>query len=134
GRSVGGRVNRPGNGASRLSHPVEPTSSRAAEGHGGVPNNANLGPPLHPESKSSACSYPLPTREPGELGGASPSVVYGRQAREGDEPQAALASFEQSDEVVVPEKSVKTRVTPVESMEGRTEAKGKSAARNARPA
>jgi hypothetical protein len=61
-------------------------------------------------------------------------VVYGRQAREGDEPQAALESSEQSDEVVVPEKSAKTRVTPVESMEGRTEAKGKSAARNAHPA
>ncbi len=38
---------------------------------------------------------------------------------------------QKSDEVVVPKKSAKTRATPVETMEGRTEAKGKSAARNA---
>jgi group II intron reverse transcriptase/maturase len=56
-------------------------------------------------------------------------MVPGRQAREG-KPQSA-ASVEKSDEVVVPEKSAKTRVTPVELMEGRTEAKGKSDARNA---
>jgi len=56
-------------------------------------------------------------------------MVAGRQAREG-KPQSA-ASVEKSDEVVVPEKSAKTRVTPVESMEGRTEAKGKSDARDA---
>lgn len=56
-------------------------------------------------------------------------MVSGRPAREG-KPQSA-ASVEKSDEVVVPEKSTKTRVTPVEPMEGRTEAKGKSDARNA---
>jgi group II intron reverse transcriptase/maturase len=56
-------------------------------------------------------------------------MVTGRPAREG-KPQSA-ASVEKSDEVVVPKKSVKTRVTPVEPAEGRTEAKGKSDARNA---
>jgi len=56
-------------------------------------------------------------------------MVSGRPAREG-KPQSA-ASVEKSDEVVVPEKSAKSRVTPVESMEGRTEAQGKSDARNA---
>jgi group II intron reverse transcriptase/maturase len=56
-------------------------------------------------------------------------MVSGRQAREG-RPQSA-ASVEKSDEVVVPEKSAKTRVTPVEPMEGRTEAKGKPDARDA---
>ncbi len=56
-------------------------------------------------------------------------MVSGRPAQEG-KPQSG-ASVEKSDEVVVPEKSAKTGVTPVESMEGRTEAKGKSVARNA---
>jgi hypothetical protein len=58
-------------------------------------------------------------------------MVTGRPAQEGDEPQAGTSNVEKSDEVVVPKKSAKTRVTPVESMEGRTEAEGKSAARNA---
>lgn len=127
-------MSRPGDRASRLAHPVESTRSLAAEDHGGVPDNANLGPPLRPESESSACSHPLPAREPGELGGASPPMVDGRQRREGDEPQAAQCASEQSDEVVVPKKSAKTRVTPVERMEGRAKAEGKSAARNAHPA
>lgn len=48
-------------------------------------------------------------------------------------PQAADKAFEESDAVIVPKKSAKTRVTPVESMEERTKAKGKSAARNAPP-
>jgi RNA-directed DNA polymerase len=126
-------VSRPGDGASRRAHPVEPMRSRAAEGHGGVPNNANLGPPLHPESESSACSHPLPAREPGELGGAAPSVVDGRQRREGDEPYAAQDASEQSDGAVVPENPAKTWVTPVELGEERAPAKGKSATRNASP-
>ncbi|HSD72377.1 MAG TPA: group II intron reverse transcriptase/maturase [Thermoanaerobaculia bacterium] len=45
-------------------------------------------------------------------------------------PQSAETSSEESDEGVVPKKSAKTWVTPVESMEGRPEAKGKPAARN----
>jgi len=56
-------------------------------------------------------------------------MVSGRPAQEG-KPQSG-ASVEKSDEVVVPEKSAKTWVTPVEPAEGRTEAKGKSVARNA---
>ena len=40
---------------------------------------------------------------------------------------------EESDEDVVPKKASKTRVTPVESPEERTEAKGKSVSRNAPP-
>jgi group II intron reverse transcriptase/maturase len=57
-------------------------------------------------------------------------MVSGEPAQQGLEPQSG-ASIEKSDEVVVPEKSAKTWVTPVESMEGRTEAKRKSAASNA---
>jgi group II intron reverse transcriptase/maturase len=60
-------------------------------------------------------------------------VVDDRQLREGQEPQAAAKADEESDEGVVPKKSTKTWVTPVEPMEGRPEAKGKSAARNASP-
>ena len=71
--------------------------------------------------------------EPGDLEGASASVVDARQLREGSEPQAAAKTFEESDEAIVPKKPVKTRVTPVEQVEGRVEAEGKSAARNAYP-
>ena len=60
-------------------------------------------------------------------------MVDARQPREGSKPQAAVKRFEESDEAVVPKKPVKTRVTPVEQVEGRAEAKGKSAARNAHP-
>jgi group II intron reverse transcriptase/maturase len=58
-------------------------------------------------------------------------MVSGEPAQEGDEPQAEAIIVEKSDEVVVPKKLAKTWVTPVESVEGRTEAKGKSAAENA---
>jgi group II intron reverse transcriptase/maturase len=61
-------------------------------------------------------------------------VVDGEQAREGESRKPVPQSSEESDEVMVPEKSPKTWVTPVEEMEGRTEAEGKSAARNASPA
>ncbi|MBK8256218.1 MAG: group II intron reverse transcriptase/maturase [Polyangiaceae bacterium] len=40
-------------------------------------------------------------------------------------------TFEKSDEAIVPAKSAKMRVMPFESMEGKAEAKGNSAARNA---
>jgi RNA-directed DNA polymerase len=72
----------------------------------------------------------LPAREPGDLGGASPSVVDGRQRREGESRNPQQTS-EKSDAGMVPEKSAKTRVTPVESMEGRAAAEGKSIVRNA---
>ena len=70
-------------------------------------------------------------REPGDLGGASLLIVGGRQRREGDKPQSAQCASEKSDAVVVPKKPAKTRVTPVETVEERTAAEGKSAARNA---
>lgn len=69
----------------------------------------------------------------GDLGGASPPVVGGRQLGEGSEPQALVVTSEKSDAVVVPGKSAKTWVTPVEAMEGRTKAKGILAGRNAPP-
>jgi group II intron reverse transcriptase/maturase len=44
-----------------------------------------------------------------------------------------VVNFERSDEAIVLKKSTKTRVTPVEPMEGRAEAKGQSVAGNALP-
>ena len=61
-------------------------------------------------------------------------MVRSRQRREGDEPQSVQYASEKSDEGMVLRKPAKTRVTPVESVEGRPEAEGKSAARNACPA
>jgi group II intron reverse transcriptase/maturase len=89
---------------------------------------------LPPESVEFGTLRELPAREPGDLEGASPSMVDGRQPREGDEPQSAEQGFEESDAAIVPKKPAKTRVTPVESVEGRAKAEWKSAARNALPA
>lgn len=58
-------------------------------------------------------------------------TVNDRHPREGKEPQSVGPNSEESDAGMVPKKSAKTRVTPVESMEGRPTAEGKSALRNA---
>ena len=64
-------------------------------------------------------------------------MVGGRKAREGDEPQAVEAqaskpqASEESDALIVPEKSANSRVTPEESMEGRGAAEGNLAQGNA---
>ena len=121
----------PGDRAPKRPRTVEPTLSPSAEGHGAGPKNSDEDPSLHPGSWSSARSHMLSAREPGDLGGASSSVVDDRQRREGDKPQSVQHASEKSDAVVVPKKSAKTWVTPVESMEGRVAAEGKSAARNA---
>jgi len=91
-------------------------------------------PSLFPGSEEFGTLRELPAREPGDLDGASLPMVGNRQPREGDEPQAAERAVEESDEAIVPKKLAKTRVTPVESVEGRAEAEGKSAARDALPA
>ena len=119
----------PGDRASKRRSSGEPTQSNDAEGHGRGPIRVDVDTCQSPGSKSSARTHQASAREPGDLDEARPVMVSGRPAREG-KPQSA-ASVEKSDEVIVPEKSAKTRVTPVEQMEGRTEAKGKSAARNA---
>jgi group II intron reverse transcriptase/maturase len=58
-------------------------------------------------------------------------VVDEGQPREDEESNAVERVVEKSDAGMVPKKSAKTWVTPVESMEGRAAAKGRSAARNA---
>ena len=124
----------PGDRATKRTTKVEPTLSTKAEGHGASPKRADVGSSLHPGSKGSARSDMLPAREPGDLGGASSSMVDGRQRREGPAPQSAQYAFEKSDAGMVPKKSAKTRVTPVESAEGKAAAEGKSTARNVSPA
>lgn len=124
--------------AGRLSSEImkqgTPTLSAYAEGQGTDPTRADVDLVCPRSGESSARSQMSPAREPGALEEASPSMVDGRQSREGDKPRAVVQCFEKSDEVIVPRKSAKTWVTPVESMEERTEAKRKSTARNASPA
>ena len=124
-------MSEPGNRASKDDSSGKQTRSHAAECHGDGPKKVDLDRSLPPGSKSSARSQTSSVREPGDLDGASPSMVDGRQGREGQRPQSAAVAVEESDAGMVPKKSAKTWVTPVESMEGRAAAKGKSVARNA---
>lgn len=109
----------------------ESTPFPLADDHGDDPRNVDLDLSLLPGSKRSASSHMPQAREPGDLESASPSMVDDRQPREGMEPYAVEQAFEESDAGVVPRKSAKTWVTPVESMEGRPKAEGRSAHRNA---
>src|SRR5688572_10631223 len=110
----------------------EPTPLTPAEGHEADPRKVDLDPSFPPRSeKSSARSQVSLAREPGDLDGASSPMVDDRRRREGEKPQAAGYAVEESDEGIVPKKSSKTWVTPVEAVEGRPEAKRKPAARNA---
>jgi RNA-directed DNA polymerase len=126
-------VSGPGDRAPKSCSTRESTCSHATEDHGVAPTRVDVVPTLSPESKEFGTFRKLPAREPGDLEGASPPMVGGRQPREGDEPRAAEQAFEESDAVIVPKKSAKTWVTPVELAEGRTKAEGKSVARNALP-
>jgi RNA-directed DNA polymerase len=125
-------VGEPGDRASKRRCSGEPTQSDHADGHGGVPNNVDLEPPLLPGSKSSARSHRSHAREPGDLEGAGTSMVDGRHRREG-KSRNPQQSFEESDARTVPtcKKSANSRVTPEESMEGKRAANGKLAPRNA---
>ena len=121
----------PGDGAPKTTCSDEPTPSLEAEGQGASPTRVDVVTSLVPGSDEFGTLTKSAAREPGDLDVASPPMVDGRQPREGDEPQAAGQTVEESDEGMVPKKSAKTWVTPVESAEGRPEAKGKSAARDA---
>jgi group II intron reverse transcriptase/maturase len=85
-----------------------------------------------PESKSTARSHMSSAREPGDLDGAWQVMVTAEHPREGEGQEPGRRAMEESDALVVPKKSAKTRVTPVESMEGRGAAKEKLASGNAR--
>jgi len=124
-------VSGPGDRAPKRLYWREPTRSSFAEGHGGGPNPVDKDLPLPPGSKTSARSYTPHARESGDLEGAARPMVGSGQPREGAKPQSVDTYDEESDVGMVPKKSAKTRVTPVESVEGRPAAKGKSASRNA---
>lgn len=99
----------------------------------GTTDSVDLVASARPESESSARSHMPSVREPGDLEGASSrDMAAGRQPREGRIRKPRSQTLEESDEPIVPMKSAKTRVTPVESMEGRGEAKGKLVSRNVR--
>lgn len=122
----------PGDRASKPASSRKPTPSHSADGHDVSPTIVDVALTFPPRSKEFGKLRESPAREPGDLDGASPSMVGGRQAREG-ESRNPLQAVEKSDASIVPKKSAKTRVTPVEPMEGRVAAKGKSTARNASP-
>lgn len=94
------------------------------------PHNASLDAAVPTGSEISARLHMPYARESGDLAGASPHVVGGRQSREGDEPQAVAHASEESRALVVPEKPANSEVTPEESVEGRGAANGKRAERN----
>ena len=121
----------PGDRASKRFYSEKPTPSVMADGHGAGPNNADLDQAISRGLRSSASSDMSLAQELGDLGGASLLTVGAWQPREGVDPQSAERASEESDAIVVPEKSTKTRVTPVEPMEERVAAKGKSSSRNA---
>jgi group II intron reverse transcriptase/maturase len=83
-----------------------------------------------PGSKASARSHTPSAWKPGDLDEAS-SRTSERQPRKGRR-RNPRHHVEESDALVVPKKSANSRVTPEESMEGRSAAKGKLASRNAR--
>ena len=121
----------PGDAAPKSVYAKKPMPSVLAEGHDDDPTRVDADRSFLAGSLNSARSHMSPAREPGDLEDASPQMVHGRQSEEGDEPQSPAHVSEESDASMVPKKSAKTRVTPVESMEGRVAAEGKSTARNA---
>jgi RNA-directed DNA polymerase len=95
------------------------------------PNKSSLDAKHRTGSETSASQHLPSVRESGDLEVASPRMVRDRQTREGDEPQSAEHVLEESDSLVVPEKSANSRVMPEESMEERSGTNGKPAKGNA---
>jgi group II intron reverse transcriptase/maturase len=123
----------PGDRAPKLPDLGKSTQSYLEEDHGVPSIRVDVAATLPPESKEFGTLRKSPAREPGALGVAAP-MVGDEQPREDDKSQAVVENAEKSDAGIVPEKLTKTRVTPVEPVEGRAAAKGKVAARNAYPA
>lgn len=126
-------MNGPGDRAPKHCSLKEPMPSFWAEGHVSPLTNAEQVDAILPGSKNSARHEMSCAQESGDLSGASESNRDSRHTWEGHKPQSRVVAAEESDEVIVPKKPVKTRVTPVELVEGRAEAKGKFAVRNALP-
>ena len=92
----------PGDRAPKTCSSRESTQSHFAEDHGVAPIRVDVALTLPSESVEFGTLRELPAREPGDLKGASPPVVGGRQLREGPKPQSAVSALEESDEVIVP--------------------------------
>lgn len=121
----------PGDRAPKHYSSREPTRYIDGEGQAEPPTSVDVARAVPPGSYEFGTSGMPLAREPGGLTDASPPMVGGRRPREGHKPQSAESTSEESDAVVVPEISAKMRVTPFESMEERTAAKGKAVARHA---
>lgn len=124
-------MNGPGDRASKISHKEEPTPSHQVEGHAETTKNVSWVAAVLPGSESSARSHTPTAREPGDLGGAAPATMAGRQPREGESHTLRSQASEESDARVVPRKPGNLRVTPRDSVEGRGAANGKPASRDA---
>ena len=123
----------PGDRAPKLTKLGKSTPSWSVEDHDATPTRVDVADRVSPGVDGARHAQKVTAREPGDLDGVSPSMVDGRQARQGESHNPSQA-VEESDAVVVPKKLTKTWVTPVEPVEGRASAEGKSAARNALPA
>lgn len=126
-------MNGPGDRAPKHLSSKEPMPSSLAEGYVAPPNNADLVNAILPGSESSARHEMSCAQESGDLSGDLVTRLDTEHTQEGHKPQSGVVTAEESDEAIVPRKPAKTRVTPVELVEGRAEAKGKSAVRNALP-
>lgn len=110
----------------RESHNEKADAFPSAEGNTDTPANLDEGRSASPESKSSARAHTPSAREPGDLERASSSNMEDdRQPREGRSHKPRSTALEESDALVVSKKSTNSRVTPEESMEKRSAAKGK---------
>src|SRR5512142_995128 len=121
----------PGDRAPKLPCSREPTLFPNGAGHDATPKRVDVAFANPPESKEFGAFRQPFARKPGDLDEACTEVVSDMQPREGDEPQAGAQSVEKADAGTIPKKQAKTRVTPVELVEGKPTAKGKSAAGNA---
>ena len=122
----------PGDRAPKMTKLGKSTLSPMEEDQDAAPIRVDVAHRVPPESYEFGTFRKSLAREPGDLGVALP-MVGNQQPREDDESQAVVENAEESDAGIVPEKLTKTWVTPVESVEGRAAAEGKSAARNALP-
>ena len=124
----------PGDRAPKLTDLGKSTPSGSVEDHDATPIRVDVANRVSPGVDGVRHVQKVTAREPGDLGVARSTPLVGdEQLREDDKSQSVVKNAEKSDAVVVPKKLAKTWVTPVESVEERAAAKGKSAARNALP-
>lgn len=119
----------PGDSAPKDPTPEEPTLSLPAEGHGGAPK-CGCGRASPPGVQEFGTHTHTIARKPGDLEAAQSEVSDGHP-REGDDAAIRGQCLEESDAGIVAEKPAKTWVTPVEQVERRPAAEGKSPARDA---